>query len=94
LYAASHLNVLSLCSYGSGTARKLFTTFQIVFNDIREVLFSPVYHGMRELHNMVGHIALVPPSYYEAVEPAREMIKHISGLALRVTHVLEESLNT
>jgi hypothetical protein len=62
------------------------------FNDIREVVVSPAYRAMRELHPYVKDIGLVPFSYYDAVEGAREISKDILGLAGRVIRALQESL--
>jgi hypothetical protein len=92
-YASSHLNVLSLCSYNSKTARTLYTTLQIIFNDIREIAFSPVYRAMCELRLDVKDTAHVPSSYYEAVEGSREMCEDIMDLARRVVDVLQESID-
>jgi hypothetical protein len=93
LYASSHLNVLSLCSYNSGTAKKLYTTLQIIFNDIREVVVSPVYRAMRELHPVLKDVALGPVSLDDAIEGAGEVSKTISDLTRRVISVLQESLS-
>jgi hypothetical protein len=46
-YAASHLNLLSLCSYNSSTARSLYSTLQIIFSEIREIIVSPTFRNMR-----------------------------------------------
>jgi hypothetical protein len=92
-YASSHLNVLSLCSYSSNTARMLYTTLQFIFNDIRDVVISPVYRAMREWNLVVRDVAVVPSSYYDAVEGARETSIDIMELARRVVHVLQESIN-
>jgi hypothetical protein len=93
MYASSHLNVLSLCSYENNVARKLYTTLQIVFNDIREIAVSPVYRRMRELHIVVKDVALVPPSHYDAIEGAGELSKNVVGLVRRIMGVLQESLS-
>ena len=92
LYASSHLNVLSFCSYDNVVARKLYTALQIIFNDIREVVVSPVYCKMRRLHIVVKDVAFVPPSYYDAVEGAEEVSKTILDLTRRIMGVLSESL--
>src|SRR4051812_20133980 len=63
-YASPHLNALSLCSCDNPMARKLYTPLQIVFNDIREVMVSPVYRRMRELRIFVKDAALVPQPHY------------------------------
>ena len=93
LYASSHLNVLSLCSYDNATARKLYTKLQIIFNDIREIVVSLVYHRMRQLHIVVKDVALVPPSHHGAVEGAGEVSKNIVELIRRMMDVLQESLS-
>jgi hypothetical protein len=92
-YASSHLNVLSLCSYNNRTTRTLFTTLQIIYNDIREVVFSPGYRAMRELHLVIRDVALVPPSYYSAVEGATEISENVLELAKRIIRLLQEGVN-
>jgi hypothetical protein len=80
-YAASHLNILSLCSYENTLARKLYVQLQVIFNDIREMLVSPVYREMREMHIVVKDLTVVPSSHYDAVEGAKEIGKAISDLS-------------
>jgi hypothetical protein len=93
MYASSHLNALSLCSYENDIARKLYTTLQIAFNDIREILVSPVYRRMRELHIVIKDVALVSPSHYDAIEGAEEFSRSIVDLARHIMDVLQESLS-
>jgi hypothetical protein len=92
-YASSHLNLLSLCSYISGPARSLYTTLLVIFNEIRELVFSPAYRAMRELHVVIKDVALVPSSYYDAVEGGREISENIQDLSRRVISVLQEAIN-
>jgi hypothetical protein len=93
MYASSHLNVLSLCSYENDIARELYTTLQIAFNDIREIVVSPVYRRMRELHIVIKDVAFVPSSHYDAIEGAEEFSRSIVDLARRIMGVLQESLS-
>jgi hypothetical protein len=58
-------------------ARKLYVRLQIIFNDIREIVVSPVYRTMREMHIVVQDVALVPLSHYYAIEGAVEVSKTI-----------------
>jgi hypothetical protein len=92
LYASSHLNVLSLCSYDNAVARKLYATLQIIFNDLRETVISPVHHRMLELHIVVKDVALVAPSSYDAVEGAGELSNNIVDLVRRITYLTGEWL--
>jgi len=91
-YACSHLNALSFCSYDNTIARKLYTILQIIFNDIREVMVSPVYCTMRELHIVVKDVTLVALSHYDAVKGAKEVSETILDLTRRVMDVLQEAL--
>ena len=93
LYGSSHLNVLSFCSYDSDIARKLYTTLQIIYNDIREVVVSPAYTSMREMRMAVKDPSLVPSSYYDAVEGAAGVCSTILDLTRRIMDVLQESLS-
>jgi hypothetical protein len=92
-YASSHLNVLSLCSYNSSTARRLYMRLQIILNDVREVLFSPAYRAMCKLHLVIKDAKLVPPSYYDAVEGATAVSEDTLDLARRVIGILQESID-
>ncbi|KAL6706053.1 hypothetical protein ACN47E_006155 [Coniothyrium glycines] len=91
-YATAHLNILSLCSSGNSVARNLYTSLQIIFNDIREVLVSPVYRAMREQRPGVRNIALVAPSHFGDIDGAEEIGKAILDLTRRTIGVLEEAL--
>jgi hypothetical protein len=93
LYTSSHLNVLSFCSYNSNAAKKLYTTLQIIFNEIREVVVSPAYHAMCESHLVVKDITALPLGYYDAVEGASEISKSILDLARRTMAVLQDNIN-
>jgi hypothetical protein len=88
------LNLLSLCSYDNDTARKLYVPLQIIFNDIREVVASPVYRTMRELHIVVKDGTLIPPSPYHEVEGAGEIRATILEITRRIMGVLQESLGS
>jgi hypothetical protein len=92
-YAASHLNLLSFCSYNNPATRTLFITLQMVYNDIREIVLSPIYRAMRELQLIIRDVELVPPSYYSAVEGARKFSASVLDLANRVIKLFEERVN-
>jgi hypothetical protein len=72
----------------------LYTTLQIIFNDIRDIVVSPSYRAMRESLFILPDVAVVPYVYYNAIENSREMSKDIRDLAKRVLYVLQESLHT
>jgi hypothetical protein len=92
-FAASHLNVLSLCSYNSTTARTLFTTLQVIFNDVREIVFSPIYRAMCERQLVIKHAARVPETYFDPIKGAKEVSETVLDLAKRVIDLLQENLN-
>ncbi|KAF2876379.1 hypothetical protein BDV95DRAFT_602369 [Massariosphaeria phaeospora] len=92
-YASSHLNVLSFCSYENLTARALYSTLLVIFNDIREIMVSPTYRTMRSLDVAVKEVALAPPSDLEAIEGAVETSKNMLDVARRVMCVLREKLS-
>jgi hypothetical protein len=71
----------------------LYIPLQIIFNDIREVLVSPVYRAMRESQIAVKDPVNVAPGHYDAVEGAEDISKNILDLTRRVMRVLQESLN-
>jgi hypothetical protein len=58
-------------------ARKLYVQLQIIFNDIRGIVTSPVYRTMCEMRIVVKDVALVPLSHYHAVVGAEEVSKTI-----------------
>jgi hypothetical protein len=76
--------------------RKLYTTLRVIFNDIREILVSPVYSTMRELHINVADVALKSLSHHgvteDAIEVAIEVSKTILDLTRRIMDILQESL--
>jgi hypothetical protein len=92
-YASSHLNILSLCSYDSSTGRKLFTTLQMIFNDIREIVISPVYRAMCELHLVINDMALLSPLYYDEVDGAKDVCEDVLELAKRVINLLQDNMD-
>jgi hypothetical protein len=89
-YASSHLNLLSLCSFDNVTARKLYAELQIVFNDIREVLVSPVYRRMRDLRITINETAHIQPSHYDPVDGAEDVSKSILDSVRLVMNLLVE----
>jgi hypothetical protein len=92
-YASSHFNALSLCSYENATAKELYVSLQMIFNDVREVISSPVYRAMREMNTAVKESGLVPPSHYLQVEGAKEISDTILDLTGRILSILQDSLN-
>jgi hypothetical protein len=92
-YASSHLDVLSMCSYENNMTRKLYIPLRIIFNDIREVLVSPVYRNMCELDVKVADTAIGPFSHHVAVEGAVEISRSIVDVLRRIMGVLQESLD-
>jgi hypothetical protein len=93
LYAASHLTVLSFCSYDNVMARKLYVRLQIIFNDIKEIVVSPVYRTMREMHIVVQDVALVPLLHYHAIEGAEELSKTIVDITRSSMDLLQERIS-
>jgi hypothetical protein len=92
LYAASYLNTLSLCSYDNAMARKLCFPLQVIYNDIREVVVSPIYRRMCDLQITVKDVALAPLLHCSAVEGAAEVCKTISDIAESSMGVLQERI--
>jgi hypothetical protein len=71
----------------------LFPTLQVLFNDIREIAFSPAYRSMCEHNLLIKDETLVPHSYYDAVDGAKETCEDILDLVKRVLDVLQESID-
>jgi hypothetical protein len=74
-------------------ARKLYVRLQIISNDIREIVVSPVYRTMREMHIVVKDVALVPLSHYCAVEGAKEVSKTILDITRSSMDLLQERIS-
>jgi hypothetical protein len=91
-YAASHLTVLSLCSYDNAMARKLYIQLQIIYDDIREVVVSPIYRTMCELHVTIRGAVLVQLSHCYAVKGVEEASKTILDIARSSIGVLQERI--
>jgi hypothetical protein len=83
------LTVLALCSYDNTMARKLYVQLQMIFNDIRGIVVSPVYRAMCEMRIVVKDIALVPLSHYHAVVGAEEVSKTIVDITRSSMGVLQ-----
>jgi hypothetical protein len=94
LYASSHLNALSFCSYTNDIARKLYLQLQVVFNEIREVVVSPGYHAIRELHSAANDdVEQAPLLQYAGVDGAEEVVNPVLDLTRRITDILQENLS-
>jgi hypothetical protein len=91
-YAASHLNVLSYCSYDSTVTRVLHTRLHIIYSDIREAMVSSVYREMRESRLLIKNMALVPSSHPDSLEGMVTTGRTLSDLTERLIVVLQESL--
>jgi hypothetical protein len=73
-------------------ARKLYVQLQIIFNDIRGIIVSPVYRTMCEMRIVVKDVALVPLSHYHAVVGAEEVSKAILDITRSSMGVLQEKI--
>ncbi|KAF2424432.1 hypothetical protein EJ08DRAFT_700788 [Tothia fuscella] len=95
IYASSQLNVLSLCSYGSRTARALYTTLHGIFSDIREILYSPAYQAMKEKQLHFKDAAFTPEAFHDEMldEGEGEVFKDALEVAKRVLDLLQESMH-
>jgi len=74
-------------------ARQLYVKLQIIFNDIREIAASPIYHTMCDMRIVVKDVALVPSSHYQAVVGAEEVSKTILDIARSSMGVLQEKIS-
>jgi hypothetical protein len=92
LYASSHMNLLSLCSSNSSTARVLYTMLQLIYNDVREIVLSATYRSMRDLRLIAHDVAQVPDSYFDVVPGSRQTTIDIRDVALRAILVLQDKL--
>jgi hypothetical protein len=93
LYASSHLNLLSLCSFNSSTGRELYSMMQVVFNDIRDILVSPAFDKVSKTFSNIsrrtGHIQFNT----QPEEGFQETMMHIRDLARRVLNILQQRLD-
>jgi hypothetical protein len=64
-----------------------------MFNDIRETAFSPAYQTIQKSLPDNRNLALVPASYYDAIEGAREVRENILGLVNCIIGVLQERVS-
>jgi hypothetical protein len=91
-YASSHLNLLSLCSYDNNVARDLYKKLQLIFNDIREAAYSPVYRKMCDARIIVKDPMMLPRNHYDAVEGAEEVSRSIVDATRRAMFIVQEAL--
>jgi hypothetical protein len=61
-------------------------------NAIREIILSPVYRKMREMHIVVQDVPLVPLSHYYAIEGAEEVSKTILDITRSSMDLLQERI--
>ncbi|KAF2648357.1 hypothetical protein K491DRAFT_763129 [Lophiostoma macrostomum CBS 122681] len=78
-YASSHLSILSLCSYESEVARRMYTSLQVVFNDLKDLLTLPIgANSMRESRQ--DHMIHSPQHVRRTtVQVAKEILKILEG---------------
>ncbi|KAK7177959.1 hypothetical protein PSPO01_15990 [Paraphaeosphaeria sporulosa] len=94
-YASSHIGVLSVCSYENEVARKMYTSVQILFNDVRDVMASLVHTlGMRRSSTGV----LRPPMYFplsqgQMVQSREDVKRNVVDIARRIMDILKNSIN-
>jgi hypothetical protein len=72
--------------------RKLYVQLQIIFNDIRGIVVSPVYRTMCERRIVVKDVALVPLSHYHAVVGAEEVSKTILDITRSSMGLLQKEI--
>jgi hypothetical protein len=87
-YANSHLNLLSLCSYNSDTARTLYSILQVIFNDIRGIIVSPASQGI----NGAVPVANDPAENTQHMEDDGTTGTCVRELAERVLVMLQQRL--
>jgi hypothetical protein len=88
-YANSNLNLLSLCSYNSDTARTLYLILQVIFNDIREIIVSP---ANQSIHRAVP-VPNDPAETTQRIEDEEMTSIRDRDLAERVLIMLQQRLN-
>jgi hypothetical protein len=74
-------------------ARKLCAQLQIIFNDTREIISSPIYRAMREMHIIVKDVALMPLSHHHMIEGAEDVSKTILDITRSSMRVLQERIS-
>jgi hypothetical protein len=65
---------------------------QLIFNDIREAAYSPVYRKMCDARIIVKDPMLLPPHHYDSVEGAEEVSRSIVDATRRVMFIVQEAL--
>jgi hypothetical protein len=89
-YAALHLSALSYCSFDNTMAKKLHSQLLIMFNDIREVIMSPVYRAMLGRGITIEGRAVGSFSHYNTAEGAEEMSRAILEISRNSMALLQD----
>jgi hypothetical protein len=68
-------------------------TLQIIFNDARDILYSPTYRSMCEQHLVIASDIQLQLESYDSIEGAREVREDILDLVGRVLKLLEGKIS-
>jgi len=86
-YASSHICLLSLCSYNNEIARKMYTTVQVVFNEIREIAALQITNNSH-VSDTSTHFSQGPTA-----QSPNSAASNIVDIAKRVMHLLRVSID-
>lgn len=87
--------MLSVCSYENSVAKKMYTSLQILFNDVRDVLATPDYS--LQGHGRAGSLptpnVVLPMGQGQLVVGPEDVRRNVIDIARRVVDVLENKIS-
>jgi len=87
-YASSYMDLLSFCSGHNSTAKTFYRTLQPIFNNLRDLIASPVCDRLREMQVSITAVA----SHHGAVtDGSKETSQEILEVTQRVILLLTET---
>jgi hypothetical protein len=92
-YASSHIAILSICSYENEVARKMYTSLQILFNDVRDVLTVPVHATGMHGGSSMGAPAPMMLTQGQVVQTPDDVRRTVVDVARQIVDILENSIN-
>ena len=93
-YASAHIGVLSVCSYETSIAKRMYTSLQILFNDVRDVLATPDHSAPGPARGVAQYPNTTSPLSQRQTSARPENIRRdVIDIARRVVDILESKIN-
>lgn len=92
-YASAHIGILAVCGYENAMAKRMYTSLQILFNDVRDVLASPDYKDSSHRYGSALRSPMnLPLSQGQTMQSPETLRTNIIDITRRVMDILESSI--